>query len=371
MVFLKGVAVDIQCSTKELRDSLVAVAAATGSKKDVMSNILITVLNGAVELYATDNEASVLSTVVASGGVAGEQFLVPPQRLTAILNEITAETVMLSILDNSIRVHAVGANFRLSNENASGYPPRNRFDSDAFYRIPGAVLRKMIRRTGIATDNDSTRYALGGVLFEFIGDGLVCAGTDSRRLAVANSAVTRHGECEDVKGVVPNKALKLMDRLPDTEVEVALTERSIHVRTDGFELSARLVEGRFPRYRDVIPKSPTVEIVLPVPQFFAAIRQSQIVTDEENRGVEFLFDAAMLTLKSQASSIGDSRIEMPIEYDSDEINITFDPKYVADFLKVVSHEAVVNLSLTDSETAAVFRVEDSYLYVIMPLAKDR
>lgn len=371
MVFLKGVAVDIQCSTRELRDGLVAVAAATGSKKDVMSNILVTVLKGAVELYATDNEASVLSTVVASGGVAGEQFLVPPQRLTAILNEITAETVTLSILDNSIRVHAVGANFRLSNENASSYPPRNRFDSDAYYRIPGAVLRKMIRRTGIATDNDSTRYALGGVLFEFIGDGLVCAGTDSRRLAVANAAVTRHGDCEDVKGVVPNKALKLMDRLPDTEVDVALTERSIHVRTDGFELSARLVEGRFPRYRDVIPTSPTVEIVLPVPQFFAAIRQSQIVTDEENRGVEFLFDAAMLTLKSQATSIGESKIEMPIEYDSDEINITFDPKYVADFLKVVNHEAVVNLSLTDSETAAVFRVEDSYTYVIMPLAKDR
>ena len=362
---------DIQCNARELRDALVAVAAATGSKKDVMSNILVTVLQGAVELYATDGEASVLSTVVASGGKAGEQFLVPPQRLTAILNEIAAENVTLSVLDNSIRVHAVGANFRLSNENANGYPPRNRFESNAFYRIPGAVLRKMIRRTGIATDNGSTRYALGGVLFEFIGDGLVCAGTDSRRLAVANAAVTRHGDCEDVKGVVPNKALKLLDRLPDTDVDVALTDRSIYVRTDGFELAARIVEGRFPRYRDVIPKTPSVEVTLPVPQFFAVIRQSQIVTDEENRGVDFMFNAAMLTLSSQASSIGESKIEMPIEYDRDEINITFDPKYIADFLKVVSHEAVVNLYLTDSETAAVFRVDDSYTYVIMPLAKDR
>lgn len=366
-----GCILDIQCNTKELRDGLVAVAAATGSKKDIMSNVLVTVMQGAVELYATDNEASVLSTVVATGGTAGAQFLVPPQRLTAILNEITAETVSLSIADNSIRVHAVGANFRLSNESVDGYPPRNRFDSDSHYRIPGVVLRKMIRRTGIATDNDSTRYALGGVLFEFIGDGLVCAGTDSRRLAVAEAAITRHGECEDVKGVVPNKALKLLDRLPDHDVDVTLTDRSIMVRTDGFELSARLVEGRFPRYRDVIPKSPNVDVMLPVPQFFAAIRQSQIVTDEENRGVYFLFDASMLTIKSQATSIGESKIEMPIEYDSDEISITFDPKYIADFLKVIGHESVVKLQLTDSETAAVFRVEDSYTYVIMPLAKDR
>jgi DNA polymerase-3 subunit beta len=367
--------VDIQCGTRELRDALVAVAAATGSKKDVMSNVLVTVLQGAVELYASDNEASVMSTVIATTGKAGEQFLVPPQRLTAILNEIAAETVTLSVLDNSIRVHAAGANFRLSNENADGYPPRNRFDSNAYYRIPGAVLRKMIRRTGIATGIatgiDSTRYALCGVLFEFTGDGLVCAGTDSGRLAVASAVVTRHGECEDAKGVVPNKALKLLDRVPDSDVEVALSDRSIHVRTAGFDLSARLVEGRFPRYRDVIPKSSNVEVMLPVPQFFAAIRQSLIVTDEENRGVDFLFDAAMLTLKSQATSIGESKIEMPIAYDSDEIRITFDPKYIADFLKVIGHEATVNLSLTDSETAAVFRVEDSYTYVIMPLAKDR
>jgi len=53
------------------------------------------------------------------------------------------------------------------------------------------------------------------------------------------------------------------------------------------------------------------------------------------------------------------------------VKITFDPKYVADFLKVLGPETLVDLQLTDSDTAAVFRVEDSYTYVIMPLAQDR
>ena len=121
----------------------------------------------------------------------------------------------------------------------------------------------------------------------------------------------------------------------------------------------------------MIPRSGNVNVPLPVGPFFAAVRQSQIITDEESRGVDFQFGSSMLTLSSQASAIGESKIEMPIEYDHDEVKITFDPKYVADFLKVLGPETLVDLQLTDSVTAAVFRVEDSYTYVIMPLAQDR
>lgn len=87
--------------------------------------------------------------------------------------------------------------------------------------------------------------------------------------------------------------------------------------------------------------------------------------------MDFLFGRSVLTLSSQASAIGESRIELPIEYDHDDVKITFDPKYVADFLKVLTPETLVDLQLSDSDTAAVFRVEDSYTYVIMPLSQDR
>ena len=79
----------------------------------------------------------------------------------------------------------------------------------------------------------------------------------------------------------------------------------------------------------------------------------------------------MLTLASRAQDVGESKIELPIEYDHEEIRITFDPRYVADFLKVLTPETLVNLQLTSSEHAAVFRVDDSYTYVIMPLSQNR
>ena len=69
--------------------------------------------------------------------------------------------------------------------------------------------------------------------------------------------------------------------------------------------------------------------------------------------------------------MGDSRIDLPIEYSHDALMITFDPRYVAEFLKVLPPEATVDLQLTDSDTAAVFRVDESYTYVVMPLTQNR
>ena len=69
--------------------------------------------------------------------------------------------------------------------------------------------------------------------------------------------------------------------------------------------------------------------------------------------------------------IGESKIELPIAYDGAELVITFDPRYVADFLRVLEPEQPLKLELVDSESAAVFRTEDGYTYIVMPLSRER
>jgi len=131
------------------------------------------------------------------------------------------------------------------------------------------------------------------------------------------------------------------------------------------------VDGRFPRYRDVIPKESKFSLDLPVGPFYSAVRQAQIVTNEESRGVDFKFTNGLLILDSQAAEIGQSKVEMPVDYDGDELTITFDPRFVAEFLRILGPEKPVTLDLIDSESAAVFKTDDAYTYVIMPLSRDR
>ena len=329
-----------------------------------------------VELVGTDQEMAIRFSVAGVTTSSSGEALLPTQRMSSILRELQDEQLDIVIDEKNITLKAASAKFRLSSEDPREYPPVPQFNEQSFFRIPAPVFRQMIRRTTFATDTESTRYALGGLLLEF-GEGMVTlAATDSRRLAVATAACESEGSpvAPTKTTVVPTKAMSLLERSIDPQaefVDVAVHDNDVLMRSGACTVYSRLVEGRFPRYRDVIPRNGNVIVPLPVGPFFSAVRQSQIITDDESRGVDFQFSKSLLTLSSQASAIGESKIELPIEFDHDDVKITFDPKYVADFLKVLSPETLVDLQLTDSDTAAVFRVEDSYTYVIMPLAQDR
>lgn len=356
--------------------SIAASAVPSRTPKDILRNVFMSVGSSGVELVGTDQEMAIRYKVGGITTSSAGDALLPTQRVSSILRELQDEQLDIIIDEQNITLKAASAKFRLSSEDPREFPPVPQFNEESFFRIPAPVFRQMIRRTSFATDTESTRYALGGLLLEF-GEGTVTlAATDSRRLAVATAACEAQGEpaIPTRTTVVPTKAMSLLERSIDPQaefVDVAVHDNDVMMRSGACTVYSRLVEGRFPRYRDVIPRNGNVNVPLPVGPFFAAVRQSQIITDEESRGVDFQFSHSLLTLSSQASAIGESKIELPIEYDHDDVKITFDPKYVADFLKVLPPETLVDLQLADSDTAAVFRVEDSYTYVIMPLSQDR
>ena len=121
----------------------------------------------------------------------------------------------------------------------------------------------------------------------------------------------------------------------------------------------------------MIPAQSNATIDMVVEPFYSAVRQAQIVTNDESRGVDFQFADGQLTLSSKAADVGESKVELPISYEGDDVTITFDPRFVADFLKVLELESQVQLSLIDSESAAVLRSGEDYTYVIMPLSRER
>jgi len=180
---------------------------------------------------------------------------------------------------------------------------------------------------------------------------------------------------ENTTPVVPSKAMGLIERsLPDKEDAVALVAvhaNDLLVKCAGSTIYSRLVEGRFPRYSDVIPTEFNLSIDLVVGPFYSAVRQAQIVTSEESRGVDFAFSNGKLTLASQAADVGQSNVELPIPYEGEDLTITFDPKYVADFLRILDGGTSIKLNLLDGESPAVFSTEDHYQYVVMPLSRDQ
>jgi DNA polymerase-3 subunit beta len=104
---------------------------------------------------------------------------------------------------------------------------------------------------------------------------------------------------------------------------------------------------------------------------YAAVRQAAIFTSEDSRGVEFAFDDGKLVLSGRAAQVGQSRVEIPVAFESKALAITLDPRYISDFLRVLDPEKSFTLELKDPESAALCRTDDGYGYVIMPLARER
>jgi DNA polymerase-3 subunit beta len=250
------------------------------------------------------------------------------------------------------------------------------FGAEGYLVVTAADLRRAIRRTVFATDIESTRYALGGVLFEPGEEGMTLVATDGRRLACQRVACEREGnQSAEGQPVVPVKALKLLERnLQDEDPPVHIAfqgNTAVLVRTERAVIYSRLVEGRFPRYRDVFPASVEVRIPLEVGLFASVVEQASIVTSDESRGVDFTFSEGVLKLASQAPDQGSSDIELPLSYDGKAVEITFDPRYLSDALRTLAPEAKLTAELIDGKNAAVFRSEDDYTYVVMPLTRDR
>jgi DNA polymerase-3 subunit beta len=214
-------------------------------------------------------------------------------------------------------------------------------------------------------------------LIELTAEGITMVGTDGRRLARMSAAAEPKGDDIAPVGqpVIPVKALKLIERnLDDRDPPVHLTIQpgvAALVRTERAVIYSRLVEGRFPRYQDVFPSNVDVKIPLEVGPLLSAVEQASIVTSEESRGVDFTFGDGLLKLNSQAADVGSSNVELPIDYRGKDIAITFDPRYLMDALKTLEPDARITAELIDHKNAAVFKTEDRYTYVVMPLTRER
>jgi len=350
-----------------------SVAVPTKDVKPILRNLKAIAGADGCTLLATDLELGVRLQVRSVKVEQAGEALLPAVRLVAILRESTGDELVLDANNDNSTIRSQTAEFELPGEDPAEFPDIPQFGDDKYHEIRAGSLREMIRRVLFAVDKkEATRFAMTGVLWEFDGSQLRLIGTDGRRLAVASGAATDHGQ-GDTKGqthVVPAKSMGLLERLlqdVDQPVRVALRPNEALFQTEQATIYTRLVEGRFPNYREVLPKKQTAKIPLSVAPFMSAVRQAAIMTDEESKRVIFEFAKKKLTLQARSAESGRSKVDLPIDFDGKDVKISFDAHFVTDMLRVLAGDAPLTLELVDGNSPALFRSGTDYSYVVMPL----
>jgi DNA polymerase-3 subunit beta len=368
----------VTCEREKLLHAFQMAAGVVPSRspKPILQNIKMEVTADGATLMATDLEVGIR---IDLGGVeiqsAGDVVL-PTQRFGMILRESSDEKLHLETDGRGTVVRGQRSEFRLPAENPEEFPVVSAFEENTYHELPARFFRELIRRTVFATDSESSRYALGGVLIEFAAEGITGVATDGRRLARQlgpAKAVGGH-TTGDTATIIPTRAMTLIERaLADNEedIRIAARENDVLVKSQRVTIYSRLVEGRYPKWRDVFPRyEPAAKIEMVVGPFHAAVRQAAIVTSDKRRGVEFTFGDGKVVLAAHGAELGESHVEMPVAYEGSELPINLDPRYLSDFLRVLDPDQTFTLELKDAESAAVCQTADGYGYVIMPLAHE-
>ena len=370
------------CKRKDLLAafSMVSGVVPARSPKPILQNVkLVSDPELGTTLMATDLEVGIRHKVLGVNAYEPGSAILPTNKIQQILSSSGEDELEVETSEDRIVIRTRSAQWKLPSEDPSLYPEVPDFGATSYHVVKASDLRRLIRRTIFATDVESTRYALGGVLIELSDSAITLVGTDGRRLAKMSAAAEAENRAQAPSGspVIPVKALKLIDRNlddPDLTVHIAVQSgTSVLLRTSdqGAVIYSRLLEGRFPNYKDVFPADVDVKIPLDVTLLRRAVDQASIVTSDESRGVDFQFSGDTLTLSSQTAEVGESKVTMPIQHDGKDVDITFDPRYLSDALKTIDDGTMITAELIDHKNAAVFTTEDNYSYVVMPLTRER
>ncbi len=369
----------VTCDREKLLHAFQTAAgvAPSRSPKPILQNLKLEAGAERTTLIGTDLEVGIRIEVAGFNVEVPGHVVLPISRFGSILRESSDEKLDLQSDGQKTLVRGERTEFQLPSENPDEFPDVVTFGEETYHELPGRFFRELIHRTVFATETESSRYALGGVLLEMTADGITGVATDGRRLAKQESPATavKGHATGDTMTIVPTRAMQLIERvLADGEesIQIAARDNDVLVRSGAATVYSRLVEGRYPKWRDVFPRGEGVaQIELPVGPFHAAVRQAAIVTSENRRGVDFTFGGGNVVMVAHGAEFGESHVELPIAYDGQEIPVMLDPRYMIDFLRVLDPEQTFTIELRDAKSAAVCRTDDGYGYVIMPLSREQ
>lgn len=362
------------CNREALLNACQVASSAISSRdiKPILKNFKAVAEDGRCTLMATDLELGIRMDVAGMVIQEPGEAILPAAKLISILREMRDTEFHLETSNESSAISGKSVEFELPGEDPAHFPDLPLFEDEKFHELTAGTMREMIRRCSFAAASEMARYTMTGALWELEKDCVRLITTDGRRLAWVKGAATVKG-AHAIKGqgpVVPTKALQLLDRNFTDEqesVRVSFKPNEVMFKTERAVIYSRLVEGRFPDYKMVIPKKCTSKVKLPVEGFHAAVRQAGIMADDEVRKVIFKFGPKKVTLQAHGTSSGRSKVELPIELEGPGVDVAFNPVFVADLLKALPGDAEVLLEMNDSASPAVFKYGEDYLYLIMPL----
>lgn len=337
----------------------------------ILANVLMVLEGDRLSLTGTDLEVELVGRVqLPEAGEAGE-VTVPARKLVDICKSLPeGSNISFKAEDGKVTVRSGRSRFTLSTLPAREFPNVEDSMGTHQFQIKQGQLKRLIDRTGFAMAQQDVRYYLNGMLWELKGKQLRVVATDGHRLALC----TLPGEVGvngDTQVILPRKGVLEMARLlmeDDEDIAIVIGSNHIRATTDDFTFTSKLVDGKFPDYQRVLPRSPSKIVIGSRLDLRQAFTRTAILSNEKYRGVRLKLTNNSLDIVANNPEQEEAEEAVPVEYQGDDLEIGFNVSYLLDVLSVLSGDQI-KLSLSDPNSSALLEEseEGDSVYVVMPM----
>jgi DNA polymerase-3 subunit beta len=350
--------------------SVAARGVSTRSAIQTLSGVLLRAGDGQVELQATDMELGIRVSVPAQVEREGEA-VVPGRLLLDVVRSLPKDELSLEYRSSQQDVEVVSgtAKFHLRTLPLEDFPKLPQPNGSTM-RVPSRAFVETINRVARAASRDETRPHLTGVLVSASGNELRMVATDSYRLSVKETSLDQPLDGE-LEANVPARTLQELGRVAGTEtegeIEIAALENQVVFRVGDTILSSRLVEGRFPNYRQLLPETFEHELRLSTAELLEVVRRISLLA-QKNAPLRLAFTEGALEVSAQTPDVGEASESLPVPFKGEPLEIGFNPEFFRDGLESAESEELL-LKLISPLRPGLVQSGDAggFTYLVMPI----
>ncbi|TWX73717.1 DNA polymerase III subunit beta [Colwellia sp. C1TZA3] len=350
---------------------LVSGAVERKSTLPILGNILFDVSRQSLTLTATDLELEMVAYATVDNHAEDGKVTIPARKLLDICKSLPDDSMLTFEFDNDvIKISTGRSKYSLSTLPASDFPNIEQWQGDVEFSLLKSELLRLIESTHFSMANQDVRYYLNGMSIETEGHEIRSVATDGHRLAIckiSNQAL----ELPARQVIVPRKGIleiiRLLDPV-DEGVQVFLGSNHIRIIDSEFSFTSKLVDGRFPDYRRVLPRNGDKILNANKDVLRQVLSRASILSNEKFKGVRLNFGRTELKITANNPEQEQAEEVIEIDFPYEEVEIGFNVSYVLDVLNAIK-ETEVKFTLADANSSVVIEGGESgeALYVVMPM----
>ena len=370
----------VTCKQEHLARGLDIVSRAVSPRSTlpILGNVLLATDNGRLKLSATNLEIGINCWIGARVDEEGATT-VPARLFTDLVKSLPPDQVAMEFVERTktLNLKCLRDEAHIKGIDAADFPTVPTYEEDGGMQLEPESFRQMINQVAFAAATDESRPILTGVSARFEPHKLTLAATDGFRLSVRTAAVD-HGLAQAMNVIIPAKALAEVARVAVDVTEpisvlIARNRNRILFHLPNVDIVSQLIDGNFPDYNQIMPKTSATRAVADTRAFLAAARRAALFARDGANIVRLKVEPGeggelgQMTVSAISTEYGDNVSQFDAAIEGNPLEIAFNAKYLQDALNAIDSQQV-NLELGTPASPGVFKPQSGeFTHIVMPM----